>query len=186
MKEIWKDIPWFEWYYEASTLWNIRSIERVLEVKSRWGCLVKRIKKSIVLNSYDNGRWYMYVDFCVNNQYKRIYVHVLVASTFLENPKATVNHKNWIRYDNRLENLEWATYSENHRHKFDVLWYTAPTWRNNKSSKKVIQYSLNWDFIKKWYCIKDIERELNIFATSISACCKWKSKTCWWFKWEYY
>ena len=69
-------------------------------------------------NTYPSG--YKGVTLSKNNEIRRFLVHRLVAGAFISNPKnkRTVNHINGVKGDNNLSNLEWATYSENHKHAF--------------------------------------------------------------------
>ena len=65
----------------------------------------------------------MHVCLCKNNVKKSWAVHRLVAEAFLKRgkDKTEVNHKNGIRSDNKAENLEWVTRSENEKHAYRVL-----------------------------------------------------------------
>lgn len=106
MEEIWKIVPNTNGYYEASNLGNIRSISRSVYNYMKNGRILKAYKK-------ENG----YLQVSRKNLIHR-YVHRVIAETFIPNPdnKPCVNHKNLIKTDNRPENLEWVTYSENQLH----------------------------------------------------------------------
>ena len=62
-----------------------------------------------------NGYARVYIRNTITNKRKDLYIHRLVAQYFIPNPenKKYVNHKNCIRDDNRVENLEWCTSREN-------------------------------------------------------------------------
>jgi len=93
-----------------------------------------------------NRGGYLQVSLCKNGIRKTLSVHRIVASAFLkpQKLKKTVNHINGIKDDNRLQNLEFATYSENTLHAFYVLKTMHPlscigrTGTKNKRSKPII------------------------------------------------
>lgn len=76
-----------------------------------------------VLRPHNTSSGYWIVSLCYKGQRKHCYIHKLVATAFVEGWREglQVNHKNGVKTDNRAENLEWVTRSENNQHAHDVL-----------------------------------------------------------------
>ena len=103
---IWKDIKCYEGFYQVNNLGKVKSLVRKGNLKERI------LKPSVGLNKY------LHVVLCKNGQLKTFSVHRLVAEAFILNPnnRSCINHKDGDKLNNKVWNLEWATYKENMRH----------------------------------------------------------------------
>jgi len=115
--EVWKNIEGYE-NYEVSSHGNVKRLPSIVHQSN--GILVN-YKGGIL--KLENVKGYKRVSLCKKNKVLRFQVHRLVALYFIDNPltKKCVNHKNGIRNDNNINNLEWCTHSENEKHSYDVL-----------------------------------------------------------------
>ena len=165
MKEIWKDVPEYEGLYQISSLGNIKS-------KKRKGTNGK-IKKQI------SSLGYYVVDLYKNSKRKTKYLHRLICECFIENQynKPCINHKNGIKNDNRVENLEWCSYSENNIHAYFIGLKT--------NCKKVKQIDENNKIINVFYSMNEASKKTKISQSQISLCCNGKIKTAGGFKWDF-
>lgn len=123
MEEIWKDIEGYEGYYQISNMGRVRSLDRF--VYDEHNDKIQFKKGQLLKNCY-NKRVNIYeVHLHKNNKRKCFKIHRLVACAFLDNDdplhKTTVNHKDGDRSNNCVNNLEWASYSENEKHSYKVL-----------------------------------------------------------------
>lgn len=111
MKEIWKNIPNYEGYYQASNLGRIKSLRRYKQNHSKL-----QIVEEKIINQYINKHnGYVYSMLYKDGTEKNCRVHKLIAQTFIPNPenKKTINHIDGNKANNRVDNLEWATNREN-------------------------------------------------------------------------
>lgn len=114
MEEIWKEIPDYEGFYEASNLGNIRSLERKRKVREG----VVGLHKGQFIKPNKSGR-YCLVTLSKDGIVLTKSVHRLVALAHIPNPEnlPEIDHINKDKTDNRIENLRWVSKSTNQRNK---------------------------------------------------------------------
>lgn len=198
-----KIIPNTNEAYSISPEGQILSNARLIKRPKRNGG--NYYSKDRVLKWAISNKGYAYVDLRINNKTRRQLVHRLVALTYIPNPKNLpyVNHKDFNPLNNKVENLEWCTASENVQYSAKRGRYsnmseakmassTAPrTWLYHQ----VDQYGINGVYIQTFastynaaqYLVQEgkITNVRNGSGNIISVC-KGKAHTCGGYKWKYH
>ena len=129
-QEIWKDIKGYEGFYQVSNFGRIRSVDRIVITQDGRNVFYK---SKIISETIDRDK-YITVKLSKYGTYKSIKLHRLIAQTFMpiDNYKdLEVNHIDFNRTNNKIENLEWVTHSENVHHSSKAGHY-----KNNSSGCK--------------------------------------------------
>ncbi len=144
---------------------------------------------SKLLKPHINSMGYFVVSVYGKGWRRTMTVHRLLAIAFIPNPKKekVINHKNGIKTDNRLRNLEWTSQPENIRHSFRVLGRKGGMLGKlslPSMSKRVAQIK-NGKVIKIWRSGAEAKRVGGYENRNISQCCLGKRKSCGGFQWKY-
>ena len=155
MSEEWRPIEGYEGLYEVSSYGRVRSLDRY--VKTCYEAY--KLHKGKILSPAKDKNGYLKVNLCCNGKHNTIRVHKLVAQAFIPNPDnlPEVNHKDEVKTNNNVDNLEWCDRSYN-------ISYGTRTERQKKTniqngfwtglSKEEYMKKYNQDrkeYRKKWY-----------------------------------
>lgn len=124
-------------------------------------------------------------------------VHRIVAEVFIPNPehKPEVDHVDTNPQNNCVWNMRWATRKENCNNPLSVKHYRENNYKptlgkfgaEHNRSISIVQLTLDRQFIKKWAAAAEVERELGIHQSHITACCRGKRyKSAGGYRWMYY
>ena len=186
--EIWKNIENYEDCYEVSNYGRVRRKDGYVNSGIKHN--EKRFIKGKVLKANTKRNGYLTVDLSKNYKVKTVSIHRLVATAFCENDdkvsKIQVNHKNGNKQDNRAENLEWVTPSQN------ILHASENKLLHNGNKKKIRCKQLNMIFESSYAAAEFINskyfknsKQVKNVAAKIRGCALGIQSVAYGFTWEY-
>lgn len=184
--EVWRDVKGYKGLYQISSKGRLKSLSRPVR-HARGGF---RVTKQRIIEPRKGKRGYFVFTLSKEGQSSQRYAHRLIAIAFIPNPegKPHINHRNGVKDDNRIKNLEWCTHQENHLHRFRALGY--------RHSKKVIESTIKKGYAngKRTRCTEtgviyrsaqEASEKTGIAMTSIARARRGLLKTAGGYRWEF-
>lgn len=142
---------------------------------------IRHKKRQQILKPRSNSGGYQYVNFKINGKNTNFAVHRIVANAFIPNPNGytEINHKDYDKTNNCVDNLEWVTSSQNKQHAF------LKEENKNSRGKSVSQFTKDGTFIKTFPSVSAAAAELGCCVAAISNCCLGRTKTSKGFRWSF-
>ena len=161
---MWKAINGYEGIYEINHLGEVR-----------------RVDTGNILKGYIGADGYRRVGLTVSGKSKPFLLHRLIATAFIPNPNnyPCVNHKDEIKSNNSIDNLEWCTY------KYNLNFGTRNARANQSRKKPILQFSKSGEFIREWDSVTDLKNITGMDITHVSSCCRGTRKTANGYRWQY-
>ena len=159
--EKWKEIAGYEGIYEVSDLGRVKSLN------------YNHTSKEKILKQHNNTHGYLKVMLCKDGHGKTISVHRLVAEAFIPNPNnlETINHKDEVKTNNAVSNLEWMSREDN------VIYSNA---------RQVQMFDKQTgELLETFPSANEAERITGIYQSNISTCCLGKYKSAGGYIWRY-
>ena len=165
MQEIFKDIKGYEGLYKISNKGRVKAL-------TAWSgnyYKAKYINKEKILTPTDNGKGYLIIGLCKRGKRKNFYIHRLVAEAFIKNPNnlPQVNHIDYDKTNNNVNNLEWISQAENI--KYSVVNMRG---KKHKSHTNTGEQNITYRASKKRYRVTIKQKEYGSYKTLQEAIAK--------------
>lgn len=171
--EIWRPIKGYESEYMISSLGRVKSLERQFV---RQNMTIGKVKTRILKPNLTGSGTKRYFAVLLHKDGEResVKIHRCVALTFLPNKEGfpCINHKNEDKTDNRVDNLEWCTYSYNNTYNGLKSRSRHKLIYDNRLSHQVSQYSNEGVYITTFPSIAEASRQTGYDHHAIRLSCK--------------